>query len=707
MKKFVGKIKAFFNKVKNGFGHFFARFKGLNTLVIIQLKDKLNMSFKADKKGTLTKLILKFVLFVVVTAAIVILFSILDRLTIFGSTTNSFPIPLFNLIFTAMLILSIFTCIASLTKSLYFSRDNLTLLSYPVNANTVFLSKLVVYYIVSLIREAAFILPLFLAYGIAYGFSLVYFPWVIFLFLIICLIPVAIASIVSIPWMFISMFFRKHPLAQDIGILLLLIVASVFLFIGIDMIPSNLHFLVKWSDTYYPQVLGFAQNLEHWLYPFFAITSLVTGANFDTIGGKGLPIFTNQTGPILGILVGSILVLILLAYFFAKPLFFKMAAKPFEFNKKIIFHNYNEPKRKVREEYYKYAFVPQEALDKTYSKKEKAELSSKFEKVLNLLNRDEKIFGKTVSEKRILRLLKSYTKMEFQVVEINDFVENNMIGFMIKFNYEIPTLVLAKSKGINSIYCYDPNYLIQENHPKTAFFSMMWKDILMGIRTPGTLMADYLLMIVGPLSVALMNKLFQSINTSFMGDQYVIMFNILIIVMIPLVSNVSMASIYSREGESSYLLKASPSNYIKTLTSKLVLRWFLITLSLVATTIVFDHYCDIIFNKPILLFFTVLFIYTGHLIWSAELDYMNPQDRLYKEVGEGNISNSNENVSGILAFVITALIVVISLILLKEDATKVFYKLFFIASLFLIARVLLAMFKIKGYRTSRGERGRD
>lgn len=707
MKKFVGKIKVLFNKVKIGFGRFFARFKGLNTLVIIQLKDKLNLSFKADKKGTLTKIILKFVLFVAVTAAIVVLFTILDKLTVFGSTTNSFPIPLLNLVFTAMLILSIFTCIASLTKSLYFSKDNLTLLSYPVNANTVFLSKLVVYYIISLIREAAFILPLFLAYGFAYGFSAIYFPWVLFLFLIICLIPVAIASIISIPWMFVSMFFRKHPLAQDVGTLILLIAGSVFLFILIDMIPSNLHFLVRWGDVYYPQVLGFAKNVEHWLLPFFMITSLVTGANFDTVGKKGLTIFTNNTLPYLGILVGSILVLVLLSYLFAKPLFFKMAAKPFEFNKKIIFHNYNESKRRVKEEYYKYAFVPQELLDKSLSKKETLELFSKFEKVLNLLNRDEKIFGKTVSEKRILRLLKTYTKMEFQAVTINDFVDNNLVGFIIKFNYEIPSLVLAKTKGINSIYCYDSNHLTQENHPKTAFFSMMWKDILMGIRTPGTLMADYLLMIIGPLSVALMNKLFQSINTSFMGDQFVIMFNILIIVMIPLVSNVSMASIYSREGESSYLLKASPSNYIKTLTSKLVLRWFLQTFSLVATIIVFNHYCDILFNKLVLLFFTVLFIYTGHLIWSAELDYMNPQDRLYKEVGEGNISNSNENISGILAFVITALIVVISLFLLKEDATKVFYKLFFIGSLFLAARLLLATFKIKGYRTSRGERGRD
>ena len=709
MKKFLGKITSGFKRFRDVMAEprFFGRFKGLNTLVIIQLKDKLNLSFKADKKGALIKLLLRIILFLVVTVAIYFVFTILDKLSVWGPLTPSFPVPIFNLIFICMLILSTLTCISSLTKSLYFSRDNLVLLSYPVNSNTVFLSKLVVYYILSLIREAAFILPLFLAYGFAYGFPIYYFLWALLMYFLVCAIPVAIASIVSIPWMLVSMFFRKRPLLQDVAVVVLLIAATVFLFIGIDMIPENLHFLVKWSSTYYPAFLSFCQNFQGWLLPVFYVSSLIIGCGRDTVIARGLTVFTNQTGFIFLGVFGAVVILVLLSYLFAKPLFFKMAAKPFEFNKKIIFHNYTDQKQKIKENSFKTAFVPSIVLEKSMKRHERTELSIKLEKALNSLIKDEYKLPKTITEARLIRLFKSYTKLEFVAVPIEDLVEKNLLGFAIQMIEDRKSIVLVKASGLSTVNCYDPNYLTAENRPKTAFFSMMWKDVLMSIRTPGTLMAGYLLIIVGPLSIALLNKLFASINTSFMGDQYVVMFNILIMLLIPLVSNVSMASIYSREGESSYLLKASPSNYIKTLTSKLFLRWILMALSLVATTVVYSHYCSVFFNRPMLVFFALLFVYTAHLIWSAELDYMNPQDQLYKEVGEGNIANSNETLSGILAFVITALFVVISLILLKEDVSVAFTKLLVIGALLLACRVLLAVLKIKAYRTSRGERGRD
>ena len=707
MKKFFAKIKNIFDRGGEKFANtrFYKHFGGLGTLVMIQLKDKLNMSFKADKKGALTKLILKLTLFVVVTVVIIVIFKILDKLIIFGSLATSFPFPLFNMLFTAMILLSIVTCIASLTKSLYFSRDNLTLLSYPVEANVVFLSKLIVYYILSLLREASFILPMFLAYGIAYHMQFVYFIWLIPMFAIICLIPVAIASILSIPWMLVSMYLRKHPFAQDLFTLMLLIAASVFLFIIIDAIPSNLHFLVRWGEYYYPLILNFAKNFEHWLLPTFLVTSLATGANFDTVNVTQMKVFTSTTLPYFGIIFGSVVVMILAAYLFAKPLFFKMAAKPFEFNKRVIFHDYSESRLHVKNKYDKTAFVPTDLLTKKLTNSERAKLIAKFKEALNLMNRDEKIFGGDF--KKVKRLIQSYTGMKFTIIDTEEFIQKYDFGFVIRLEYGIKSLVLVKSATLRKYRCYDPNFLISKNHTKPAFFSLMWKDILMSIRTPGTLIAGYSMFAVGPLAIALMNKLFQSINTSYIGDKLVIVFNVLIIVMIPLVFNVEFASVYSREGETSYLLKASPSNYTKTLTSKLVLRWLIIASSLVCTTIVFGRYCDVYFNKPWFIFGAALLLYTGHLIWSAELDYMNPQDQLYKEVGEGNISNPNENTSGVIGLLITFLFTAFTYFLLDETIDIVFTKLFVIALVFFACRVLLAVLKVKGYRTSRGERGRD
>ena len=708
-------MKNLFSKIRLGlqnFGKKFAkgyseRFGGLNTLIMLQLKDKLNMSFKADKKGALTKLLLRIILFVLITVIIVIVIKLMDRLTVFGMTTRSLPFPIFNLLFTAMILLSTITCIGSLTKSLYFSRDNLTLLSYPVRSNTVFFSKLVVYYILSLIKEAGFILPLFIAYGITCSFSVGYFFWLIPVYLVVCAVPVAVAAIVSIPWMFISMFFRKRPLAQDIGTLLLLIAGTVGLFFLIDMIPSNMHFLTQWSARYYPVVLNFAKEFEHYIPPTYWISSFTTGANYETINAFMLPTFTPQTFMYFGIVFGAVVVFIVAAYLFAKPLFFKMAAKPFEFNKKVILHNLNVSKSKAKSTYHNVAFIPCEYKGKKLTPRERIELNKKLEYALNVLHLHSKVFKDGVDENRILKLLAANTKLEFEAIGIDEFVESKVPGVMIRFTYGVPSLVLAKSSSPKTIHCYDPDYLRTQNHPKSSFASMMWKDTLMAIRTPGTLVSDYILIMTGPMAILLLNKLFQAINTSFMGDKLVVVFNILMFTMIPLVTNVAFASIYSREGESSYLLKASPSNFMKTLSAKLVLRWMMMVVSLVLTTIVFSKYCDVFFNKPWYIFGAVFCLYTGHLIWSAELDFMNPQDQLYKEVGEGNISNPNENLSGILAFLIAFLFVAFAFFLLEESIKYVYPKLLVIGIIFLACRLILGLLKVKGYKTSRGERGRD
>lgn len=708
-------MKNLFSKIKLGLQNFgkkianayLARFGGLHTLVMLQLKDKLNMSFKADKKGALTKLLIRIILFVLITVVIVIVISLMDRLVIFGMSVKSLPYPIFNLLFSAMIILSTITCITSLTKSLYFSRDNLTLLSYPVNSNTVFMSKLVVYYILSLLREAGFILPLFIAYGITAAFSVGYFFWLIPVYLVVCAVPVAIAAIVSIPWMFASMFFRKRPLAQDIGTLLVLIAGSVGLFFVIDAIPSNMHFLTQWSAKYYPALYSFALKFEHYLPPTYWITSFTTGATYSTNSAFKITLFTPHTFMYFGIVLGAVIIFIVAAYLFAKPLFFKMAAKPFEFNKKVILHNLNVSKTKAKSTYHGIAFIPSDYKGKKLTAAERIELNKKIEYALNAIHLHAHVFERGINENRILKNLEGYTKIKFETVNVDEFVDSNVPGVMIRLTYGVPTLVLAKLSGAKTIHCYDPDYLVTQNHPKSSFFSMMWKDTLMAIRTPGTLVSDYVLIMTGPFAILLLNKLFQSINTSFMGDKLVVIFNILMFTMIPLVTNVAFASIYSREGESSYLLKASPSNYMKTLSAKLVLRWVLMTVSLVLTTIVFSKYCDVFFNKPWYIFGAVLCLYTGHLIWSAELDFMNPQDQLYKEVGEGNISNPNENLSGILAFLITFLFVGVGFFLMDESIRNVYPKLLAIGAFFLVCRLILGLLKVKGYKTSRGERGRN
>lgn len=721
MKEFFKKVGKALTKVLSPVGRFFKRafspiyryfcrrYAGLKTLVMMQLKDKLNFSFKADKKGALTKLLLFVIMFIGVTAIIAVVFLLANMLTVFG-TSHDVPISIFNLFFITMILFSMMGCIIQLTNSLFFSKDNLVLLSYPVRSNVVFLSKLVVFYVIELIKEVMFVIPMFLAYGIMYGFSVGYFFWAILMFFIIAAIPVAIASLLSIPFMFIKMFLTKRPLLQDLFFLAVMIALTVLVFIVINMIPENLHFLTKWSDTYRPIVIDFANNYEIWFTPLYYVSALVTGATQNIDSPKLIhSTFNGQTPIILGSVLGGLIILFVLAYLLAKPLFFKIAVKPFEYNKKIIFHNFSRTRARVKSYSYGDAFVP--VLDKEYKGKDLLSLRIKFEKALNEIVKQGNLFkNDKINNKKICKLLKKQLNMDFQVVTSEDFVTNYKIGYFVEYRNHIPSLVLAKKVGISYVDCYDPNYLKKQNNHKTAFFSSMWKDLLMDIRTPGKLVGNYILLAVTPVAIALLNKLFASINVNFLGVTLTIVFNVLIITLIPLSSNVMFASIYSREGESAYLLKAAPANYIKTLTSKLVLRGVLMTISILIACILYRYYASEstqVFIKPIWLFFAVAGLYIGHLIWSAELDFMNPQDNLYKETGEGNISNPNETLSLILAYVITIAFTGISFFLINDNIMLSFYKLGLIGLVFLGCRILFYLLRIKGYRTSRGERGRD
>ena len=529
------------------------------------------------------------------------------------------------------------------------------------------------------------------------------------MFFIIALIPVAVASIISIPYMVVKMFLTKRPFLQDMAMLTLLLVLTYFLFYFINMIPENLHFILNWNSIYRPALVDFANQYEIWLYPLYLVSSLTIGSTQDIDNPDFInKVFTSNSGWIMLGLAGSLFVLLFLSYKLAKPLFYKIAVKPFEYNKKVIFHNFARSKTKVKSSYSD-AFVLVEGYD--LNGKQLIELRIKFEKALNELVKNEEIFRRgKISTKRILRLLKKQLNMDFMVVNVEEFVEKYHLGYFVETRNEVPHLVLARSIGMTNVECYDPNYLKKQNETKTAFLSALWKDILLDIRTPGSIVSNYTLFIITPLAIALLNKLFASINTSFMGVGLTIMFNILIICLIPLSSNVIFASIYSREGESAYLLKAAPVNYIKMLTTKLVIRGVLVTLSILITCILYKYYASDFtqrFIKPSMLFIGITCLYIGHLIWSAELDYMNPQDRLYSETGDGSISNPNETVSTVLAFVVTAIFTFISYFLIKEDIMSAFYKIALIGFIFLACRILLFLLKIKGYRTSRGERGRD
>ena len=676
-------------------------FKGFGTLIIMQLKEQLSFSFKADKKGTLTKLILGLVGFGAITAVIYIVINVLGALGILGA--NILPVPLFNIFLYLIFILNTLSCIHRMTKSLYFSKDNQVLLTYPVNNGTIFLSKIVTYYILELVKNFLMLAPLLLAYGIVNGFAFYYYPWMIFVFLIISMLPVSIAGVLSIPYMYVLSFLKKSQYLQSILTIAALVTGAVFIFILLSKIPADLKISTKWSTIYYPKVIGVAQQIEVYVGPLVYISAIFLGYRGFTLNSnpRSLSIINARSPIILLVILGIIIVANVIAYLIARPLFFKMASKPFEYHKKLIDHNYKMNINKA--ELHNRAFRP--ILKYPISKKDKIGIVNKLSRLLRVVNKEEKLFLlRKIDTKRILRFLNKYVKdLKFEEVDLNEITD---FGYVIQIRREVPFLVLIKGIKGDTADCYDPYHLKAKNFKSNSFLSIFVKDVLTDIRTPGTIVSNFLLFIITPLAIAGLNAIFRAINASFQGQSFTVAFNILIIMLITLSSNVSMASIYSREGNASYMLKAAPVNYLLTLTSKLVIRAFIVVASLLATCIIYHYYSPITYLRPDLLFLTFTLAYLAHLTWSAELDFMNPQDRLYQEVGV-NVNNPNEIISAVLTFIIAGIYTGVGYFLVTTELSLSFIKLLIISAAFFIIRVGLFYLKIYAYGTSRSEERRN
>lgn len=541
----------------------------LKPLIMMQLKDKLDFSFLSSRKKTITKVVFTILAFVAVTALCFVFFMLSSMLNLF-SLVNVIPTSLMVFIFTIMFLLSCIACTFGLMKKLYFSPDNQVLLTFPVKPNMVFVSKLIVFYIYELIKNLYFMIPVFIAYGIYAGYSLIFYPWMILCFLFISALPVLIGAILSIPLMYISTWLKKIPYLKA-ALFVIVLGAVIFGVVKlITIIPENINLIQQWRYIFW-WIQDFLAVFVKIFAPFTYLVQLLCG----TIVNLKYILFSVETIYILLSLIAITGILFAISFYLARPLFFKMASKPFEYKKRLIKKVYNNNFRK-------------------------------------------------------------------------------------------------------------PVYSGIRTHIKSAF------------RTPDFLYNYLGILIVLPIAILLLNKIFNAMNTRLSGVYMTMSFNILLMLLVLLASNVIIASLYSKEGRSSYYFKTMPKPHIKVLLPKLIFSLAISFVSVLITVIIFGVFAKLSFINIIFCILFIYGIYVGHLFWSAELDLMNPKNEQYATSGTQE-SNSNETKSTIFAFIISAIAFVFSLMLLNEDFSLAWVKLMFIGVVFAAVRIYLYINRIKVY----------
>ena len=114
--------------------------KQLIKLTLLQLRDKIDLSWVKSKQDLIRTIVFGIAKFAVVAA---IVYAVLYLLTLIGIVEKyQATLPLFTIFLTLVLVMGLGSATYNLMQSLFFADDNKVLITFPVTANTLFFSKI-------------------------------------------------------------------------------------------------------------------------------------------------------------------------------------------------------------------------------------------------------------------------------------------------------------------------------------------------------------------------------------------------------------------------------------------------------------------------------------------------------------------------------------------------------------------------------------
>ena len=239
-----------------------------------------------------------------------------------------------------------------------------------------------------------------------------------------------------------------------------------------------------------------------------------------------------------------------------------------------------------------------------------------------------------------------------------------------------------------------------KNLKTPALLASVKKEILLIVRSPKNIIRVALIFSILPVAIYLSNTIYAAMNTRLLGQYMVFSFNLLIMLLITTAFNIRMASVYSREGSASYLMKTSPGKELVFVFSKIIIESIVVISSIILTFIVLQQVNPMPIINLVLFLVAVIFVYLSHLLISAEMDIMRPQTQQYTK-NEESENNPNETSSAIYSVILSALFFAIALFLFMEGVFAGWLKVGLLALAFLIFRLYLFINKVKVYYKER------
>lgn len=228
----------------------------------------------------------------------------------------------------------------------------------------------------------------------------------------------------------------------------------------------------------------------------------------------------------------------------------------------------------------------------------------------------------------------------------------------------------------------------KKNRVRPKWWSPVSEDVLRSVRSGKAVWRTFVEFFVPAFLIFALNKMYAAMNTSLSGQTMTAAFNILVLLVTVLSSNTFLAHVYSRDGAARNLIKTRPADFRLLLSARLVTRTFVSTVSIVVAVLLYRSVASLETARTVWLCCLALFLNFGHILWSAEMDVMNPEDRS----ASGNSARST-----VAAIVISVLFAGAFYLLAGSGASAALRHLAIAAFAFFAVRAYLYFERIRVY----------
>ena len=196
-------------------------FRRVKYLTLMQIGDGVRDLRNGSKGKLIAKLCLKTLLAMVMMAVFIVVFGLLGSIFQLPPTRDM----LITLLLVTQIV-SVISCLSSMMLTLFASKENTMLLAFPCNYSEIFLSKIIVFSLEEMKKNVYFILPLLVGFGMNGGAGIAFWLQLPIMWLALCLLPVFMGAMLSIPAIFIKRFLQNHVWLY--AVLMVLIFGGMF-----------------------------------------------------------------------------------------------------------------------------------------------------------------------------------------------------------------------------------------------------------------------------------------------------------------------------------------------------------------------------------------------------------------------------------------------------------------------------------------------